>query len=121
MYQVNLLNSNRFQPKDFARCEPKLQDKVKKPCYCKPLDMIIEQGKDESITQIKQGLQNDPLSPSLARKHLLLDNILYYISHPDTEPTLRLYIPEHLKESVLSEYHKALGHMGIDKTYNAIS
>jgi hypothetical protein len=49
-------------------------------------------------------------------KFILIDNIVYYISSPDNEATLRLYIPKHLKEAVVKEFHDNF-HMRIDKTY----
>ena len=82
--------------------------------------MAAEQDKDESILHIKQSLQNESLSVSLAKKHLLSGNVLYFISYLDTEPILHLYIPSHLQTTILAEYHSTLGHMGIDKTYDAI-
>ena len=42
-----------------------------------------------------------------------------YISNPDNEATLRLYIPKHLKEAVVKEYHDNF-HMRIDKAYASI-
>ena len=50
---------------------------------------------------------------------ILIDNIVYYISSPDNEATLRLYIPKHLKEAVVKEYHENF-HMAIDNTYDLI-
>ena len=49
-----------------------------------------------------------------------MENILYYISNVDSEPALRLYIPKHLKGAVIRQYHDWNGHMGIDKTFEAI-
>ena len=120
MFRISALNSNRFRPKQYARYQPHFEDRVEKPIYKNELDMAAEQGKDESILHIKQGLRNESLSTSLAKKHLLSDNVLYFISYPDTEPILHLYIPSHLQNAILAEYHSTLGHMGIDKTYDAI-
>ena len=82
--------------------------------------MVEEQDKDEMILKIKQNLKQDTVSPSFAKNHIILDGILYYISHVDTDPFLRLYVPKHLQNEVIAEYHNTLGHMGIDKTYDAI-
>ena len=120
MFRISALNSNRFRPKQYARCQPHFEDRVEKPIYKNELDMAAEQDKDESILHIKQGLRNESLSTSLAKKHSLSDNVLYSISYPDTEPILRLYIPTHLQNAILAEYHSTLGHLGIDKTYDAI-
>ena len=120
MYQISALNSNKFNPKEFARCRPRFEDKVEKPNYREEIDISVEQDKDEGILQIKQGLRNDSLSKSLAKKHIMIDNILYYISYPDSDPILRLYIPEHLQKTIIQEHHTSLGHLGINKTYDAI-
>ena len=51
---------------------------------------------------------------------MVVNDILYYLSNPDREPTLRLYVPDHLQERVILQYHDHIGHMGIDKTYDVI-
>ena len=94
-YEISALNSNRFNPKEFARCRAELNDKVKKPTLNSTLNMVEEQEKDETLMKIKDSLKNDTLSPSVAKKFIVLDNSLYYISKTDTDPILRLYIPEH--------------------------
>lgn len=37
-----------------------------------------------------------------------------------TDPILRLYTRKLLKAAVINQYHKNNGHMGVDKTYDAI-
>lgn len=49
---------------------------------------------------------------------MVIDNIQYCISNADSDPVLRLYIPEHLRVSVIEQYHNLNGHIGLDKTYN---
>ena len=71
----------------------------------------------EHIQQVFDRLRQ--LSPAVARKYILLDNILFFISKADTDPILRLCIPKQLQSDIISEYHSDLGHMGIDKTYSA--
>ena len=77
MFRISALNSNHFRPKQYARCQPHFEDRVEKPIYKNELDMTAEQDKDESILNIKQGLRNESLSTSFAKKHLLSDNVLY--------------------------------------------
>ena len=48
---------------------------------------------------------------------MIKDNILYYISQLDDEPTLRLFIPKHLRDRVINQYHHENGHMGVTKTF----
>ena len=49
-----------------------------------------------------------------------MDNILYYLSKCHSGQVIRLYIPSHLKKLVIEQYHDQNGHIGIEKTYNAI-
>ncbi len=41
------------------------------------------------------------LSNTIGKKHLLVDNVLYYISNADSESVLRLYVPTHLRGEVV--------------------
>ena len=36
----------------------------------------------------------------------------------DNDPILRLYIPQHLRDVVIRQYHDWNGHMGIDNVKN---
>lgn len=45
-YKISALNSNRFNPKHYARCQPQFKDKVTKPTFYEPLDIKTEQEKD---------------------------------------------------------------------------
>ena len=119
-YQVNALNSNRFKPKEYARCTVDFQDPVDKPTLGSEIDIIAEQEKDELLMEIKIGLQNDKISPSIAKRYLLSENILYYISNVESDPILRLYIPIQLRPEVILQYHDYNGHMGVDKTYDSV-
>ena len=81
--------------------------------------MVIEQAK-VTLVELKVGLQNDKAPTAVQKRHLMTDDILYYISNMDADPILRLYIPEHLRNVVIRQYHAWIEHMGIDKTYAAI-
>ena len=85
------------------------------------MNMIAEQEKDTDLMDIKMQILHGQPSKSTQRSHIVIDNILYYISDPDNEPVLRLYVPGHLREWVVKQYHDDNGHMGIDKTFDAIS
>ena len=82
--------------------------------------MVIEQDKDEKLKQLIQQLRNGEASKTISQKYMVVNDILYYLSNPDTEPTLRLYVPDHLQERVILQYHDHIGHMGIDRTYDVI-
>ena len=68
---------------------------------------------------IKFGLENGKLPKSLEKKHAIIDNILHFISDVYSDPILRLYIPEHLCDAVIRQYHDSNGHIGSYKTYYA--
>lgn len=42
------------------------------------------------------------------------------MSDPDDNPTLRLFVPGHLRQAVVKQYHDDNGHMGVQKTYDSI-
>ena len=42
------------------------------------------------------------------------------LTKADTDLVIRLYVPEQLRKSEILKYHDYSGHMGIDKTYDAI-
>ena len=120
-FEINVINSNELNPKDYASCsvtEPEGLTIPKEKII--QLDMVIEQDKDEKLKQLIQQLRNGEASKTISQKYMVVNDILYYLSNPDTEPTLRLYVPDHLQERVILQYHDHIGHMGIDKTYDVI-
>ena len=84
-------------------------------------DMIREQSLDPEICDLKEKLKDEKMSKSMAKKYIILEDVLYYISNPDDNPVLRVCVPEQWKAAVLEELHDNYGgHLGIDKTYEAI-
>ena len=65
-------------------------------------------------------LQTGKASQAINSKYILLDNVLYYLSKADSDPVIWLYIPKHLCNEVIEQYHSSNSHMGIDKTHDAI-
>ena len=53
-------------------------------------------------------------------KSILLYSVHYYLSKADSDPVIWLYIPEHIQQEVTEQYYDNNGHMGIDKTHDAI-
>ena len=119
-YKINALNSYRLSPKEYARCTLLPSDFIEKPTLDEIIDMVIEQAKDDTLVELKVGLQNEKVPTAVQKRHLIIDNTLYYISNMDADPILRLYISEHLRVVVIRQYNDWNGHMGIDKTYDAI-
>ena len=121
-FEINFINSSTNDPKNFAQYEEITPDKQcsKEELTVPNFDIIAEQCKDKELRKIKETLQNGQASQAINSKYMMLDNVLYYLSKADTDPVIRLYIPEQLKQSVILEYHDHNGYMGIDKTYDAI-
>ena len=105
---------------EFASCKLPPSNLIEKPTLGEEVDIVTEQSKDTNLMELKIGLLNNKLLPSVQERHVIIDNILYYISNVDSDPVLRLYIPEQLRGAVIKQYHDWNGHMGSDKTYNTI-
>ena len=117
-FEINVINSNELNPKDNVSCsvtEPEALTVPKENTIY--LDMAIEQDKDDKLKQLIQHLRNGEASKPIYQKYMVVDDILYYLSNPDREPTLRLFVLDHLQERVILQYHDHIDHMGIDKTY----
>ena len=83
-------------------------------------DMVCEQDNDKEIRELRKRLKREKATKPEKKKFIILDEVIYYISHPDEDLTVRLYIPTHLRPRVLVQYHDENRHMGADKTYQAI-
>lgn len=120
-FQVNVINSNQFNPKQFASCDVPDDDTLQKPEFSLPgIDLVTEQSKDDEITKLKSVLLHGEPDKSVSRKHIVVDALLYYISDPDGEAALRVYTPQHLREMIIRAYHDENGHMGCQKCYDSI-
>ena len=124
-FEVAVLNSNRFNPGDYIKVD---SDNIKEGEREEPddfealikIDILREQEKDEEIMEVKKKLLNKRNDASLLRKFMLKDDVVYYISHAEDDPVLRLYVPKHLKDRVIKQYHDDNGHMCAQKTYITI-
>ena len=82
--------------------------------------MTVEQAKDKEIVDIKICLETGAPSVAIKCRYIIEDNFVYYVSHPDDNPTLRLYVPHHLHKAVVKQYHDNNGHMGVQKVFTGI-
>ncbi|MCG7876478.1 MAG: DDE-type integrase/transposase/recombinase [Candidatus Thiodiazotropha taylori] len=120
-FEVGVINSNQFNPKDFAGCSiPANEGREVPDSDFKELDMALEQGKDQGIVELKTQLEQGEPNKTVKRRYLVEKGLLYYLSNPDDNPTLRLFIPEHLRHLVVTQYHDGNGHMGVQKTFDTI-
>ena len=84
------------------------------------LDMSHEQAKDSEILELKTILKNGDPTQTVKRRYVIENDVLYYLSDPNENPTLRLFVPEHHRQMVVRQYHDDNGHMGVQKTYESI-
>lgn len=120
-YTVSAINSNQFEPKEFASYK---NDDDPVATHERPtiqgLDLISEQDADRDIFELKRRIKGSKASKLEQKKYILMDEIVYYLSQPDDEPVFRLYVPSHLRQRVLVQYHDDNGHMGVEKTFHSI-
>ena len=112
--EVNVLNSNRFDPKFYAGWEEEPET------TWEWMDMVKEQDRDGVVKSIKEQLESGKAVGALKNRHLILGGLLCYLSDPDDDPISRLHIPKQLQDAVIKQYHDDNGHMGIDKTFESI-
>ena len=101
LYEVNIIDSNQFDPKPFASCELPNDDSFEK-CDCSDFskvgfNMKIEQTRDDDISDIRSMILNGNESKDVQKHYLLVDDLVYYLSNVDDDPCLRLFIPKHLR------------------------
>ena len=124
MYEINILDSTQFEPKSFASCD-KPNDESFEKCDCSDFrkggfDMKCEQTRDDDISEIRSMILNGKESKDVQKHYLLIDDLVYYLSNVNDDPCLRLFIPKHLRNFVVTQYHDQNGHMGVQKTFDSI-
>ena len=68
-------------------------------------DMKIEQTRDDEISEITSMILNGKESKDVQKHFILVDDLVYYIFNVNDDPCLRLFIPKHLRNSVVQQYH----------------
>ena len=124
LYEINILDSTQFEPKSFASCDlPNDESFEKSDCsdFRKGgFDMKNEQTRDDDISEIRSMVLNGKESKDVQRHYLLVDDLVYYLSNVNDDPCLRLFIPKHLRNFLVTQYHDQNGHTGVQKTFNSI-
>ena len=124
LFEINVLDSNQFDPKSFASCNLPDEESFEK-CDCSDFekngfDMKVEQSKDDDLLEIRSMILNGKESKDVQKHYLLVDGLVYFISNVNDDPNLRLYIPKHIRSYVVTQYHDQNGHMGVQKTFDSI-
>ena len=84
------------------------------------IELVSEYQIDEEIRTLKEAIEVGKVMEACASRYLVQDDWLYYISNKDEEARPRLYVPHALQNKILEQCHDAIGHIGIDKTYELI-
>ena len=120
-FEVNaVINTNEFNPAEEAVADESINEQVRTPSP-NNFDILEQQLEDPIIQDIKKKLLNNTAKKEIFRRHVVKDNVLYFVSQPEDNPRLRLYVPEQLKSKVLKHYHERLGHAGNNRMFKTIS
>ena len=84
------------------------------------MDMVEKQTKDYAIRKMKEQSESGKAKGALKKRYIVMDGLLYYSSDPDDDPTARLCIIGQIQDAVIRQYHDVNGHLGIDKSFEAI-
>ena len=114
-YLVRAINSNLIEPKEFASYG-NADDSSEMPAQ----PTLQEKESDQDILDLKIRLRKGRATKAEQKKYIVMEDIVYYLSQPDDEPLIRLYVPSHLRKRVLVQYQDENGHMGVDKTFHSI-
>ena len=117
LYEINVLDSTRSEPKSFASYDLPNDESFEK-CDCSDFkkggfDMKVEQTRDDDISDIKSMILNGKESKNVQKHYLLVDELEYYLSNVNDDPCLKLFIPKHIRNFVVKQYHDRNGHKGV--------
>jgi hypothetical protein len=116
MHEINVIDSTHIDHRQIidSNITPQIipADDTASDNSISELNMQIEQEKDPHISEIKTRLRLGKQNKHEDDKYLIVEGILYYISNLDEEPTLRLFVPSHLTDLVIKQYHDENGHPG---------
>lgn len=123
-FQVSVINSNRLPSENRKSSDPVAllpEDGPSKTLdTASTLDMVLEQGKDAEVAQLRSRLESGEATDAEKANYVMLEQLVYFLSNYGEEPVLRLWVPAHLQGDVLRQFHENCGHFGIDRTYDAI-
>ncbi|CAG2228658.1 unnamed protein product [Mytilus edulis] len=120
-YEINTINSNKLNTRNFATCTVEQPDLPSKETFQnEDLNMKLEQAKDLNIVKVKREIETGTARSSTQSQFMIIEDVVYFLSQPHIDPLIRLYVPEHLREDIVVQYHDNNGHLGIDKTYDSI-
>ena len=119
-FEINLVNSNQMDTTMPGKYNIVQDTLTKNELRVDGFNIVKEEEKDEILLSLKIRLQKSDVTSADYSRHVVLDDTLYYISIVNDNPTLRTYIPYHIKMAVIKQYHDDNEHMGIGKTFDTL-
>ena len=103
-FQIGVINSNEIEPKQFASLTAEDSPKeILEEIQFEGFDMHVEQNKHPDLILIRKQTQAENGPKLVKRRYILIDEVLYFLSHPDDEPKARLVIQKHLVPFVVRQ------------------
>ena len=118
--EINAVNSNQIDTTLPGRYDIIQDPLTKEELKVNGFNIVKEQEKDKVLLDLKIRLQKGDASSADYSRHVVLDDILYYVTNVNDNPTLRTYIPYHIKNALIKQYHDDNGHMGVDKVFDSL-
>ena len=119
-FEINVVNSNQMETSMPSKYNVVQDSLTKEELKVSGFDIVKEQEKDKVLFDLKIRLQKGNVTSTDYSHHVVLDDILYYISNVNDNPTLRTYIPYHIKRALIKQFHDDNGHLGIDKVFDSL-
>ena len=119
-FEINLVNSSQMDTTMPGKYNVVQDTLTKNELKVDGFDTVKEQEKDEVLLNLKNRLQKGDVTSANYSRHVVWDDTLYYISNVNDNPMFRTYIPYHIKRAVIKQFHDDNGHMGINKTVDAL-
>ena len=96
-FEINVVNSNQMETSMPSKYNVVQDSLTKEELKVSGFDIVKEQEKDKVLFDLKIRLQKGNVTSTDYSHHVVLDDILYYISNVNDNPTLRTYIPYHIQ------------------------
>jgi hypothetical protein len=105
-YEINVIDSSALKPRTHIDKNMVVDDMPDKTDFqFQDINMNIEQENDLTLQELKNQILRDKAPAAIKNKHILIENALYYISDVNGDPMVRLYIPSHIRQTVVEQYH----------------
>ena len=112
-YQVTVINSTKLANRPTLSEDSEVEFSGEDG---DPADSVVDWQDDPEIKSLRRKVK-----AGKTQRYVIFENRLFFLSKKDGEVQTRLFIPERLREALVSQSHEKLGHMGIDKTHDLIA